>query len=251
MCQFLIISTFIFFCFSIDASTPKRYPRFSRAHILGEARKILKNNPLIIDAGCYTGSDSILMAKFWPKATIYCFEPVPELFETTLITTANYPNIFPFQIALSNKTGLAPFYLSEKDESYSQSSSLLPPTGHLSLHPNIKYKRNCLVQTLTIDDWAREQRIAKVDFLWLFLQGHELATICDSQICKNATVICLEVSFKEAFKGQALYSEVKKWMQTNGFKLIACDFNEESALQGAVADSEYFSTALFVKMNRD
>ncbi len=242
------VSSFLLFLPTILLAHPVvKLPAFSHEHMLKEVAKILPSNPIIIEAGSYDGSDGIYMAKLWPKGTVHSFEPVPELFENVKKNTSQFSNINPFNLALSNTTGVSEIFISKLNGNTSQSSSLLQPTGHLKFHTDISFPKSCLVSTITLDDWAQNNHISQVDFLWLDLQGVELDVIRNSNVAKNAKAIYLEVEFLEAYKNQSLYPEIKKWMTENGFKLIATDFDEEKVLQGNLSSSGYFANALFAK----
>src|SRR3970040_2615816 len=74
----------------------------------------LSQNPIVLEAGSFNGSDTIRMACMWPHGHIHAFEPVPELFQLLEQNTATYNNITCYPYALSNHDGSAIFYVSEK-----------------------------------------------------------------------------------------------------------------------------------------
>ena len=63
-----------------------------------------------------------------------------------------------------------------------QSSSISAPRAHLEVFPEITFPHQtmALVPVTTLDEWSEQQGIARVDFLWLDMQGHELATATGS-----------------------------------------------------------------------
>ena len=84
------------------------------------------------------------------------------------------------------------------------------------------------VPTITLDAWAIQHGIDHVDFLWLDLQGHELAALQGaSKLLKRVTAVYLEVNFIEAYEGQPTYQAIDKWMRLQGFNPIAKDFSDE------------------------
>lgn len=98
------------------------------------------------------------------------------------------------------------------------SSSLLPPKEHLIEHPDILFEKNIEVRTITLDDWVDENSITRVDLLWLDLQGYELAILKASpRILKSIKVIHTEVCLKELYTGCPLYTEVRNWLEKQGF----------------------------------
>ena len=88
--------------------------------------------------------------------------------------------------------------------------------------------------------------VSKVDMLWLDLQGYELPVLKASpNVLKTVNVICLEVEFVEAYQGQALYDEIKVWLEQNNFELYAANFKKPKV---SANDHEcWFGDALFVK----
>lgn len=179
-------------------------------------KKYLPANPVIIDCGAHVGSDSIELAKVFPKAKIHCFEPVPAIFDKLKHNTRNYPNIYCYKLALSNEIALSDMFVSSGTSD--ASSSLLQPTGHLDDHPDVYFKDKINVETITLDEWAGKNNINRVDFLWLDMQGFELQMLKASErILPGITCIHTEVSMKETYKNAVLYEDYRKWLEARGF----------------------------------
>ncbi len=214
-------------------------------------KKYLPENPIIIEAGACEGNDTILMAKIWQNSTIHTFEPVPKLYAelrnkvypayakasadspaiycTDKILGASAPEkIFTYNLALSDKTEVTKMYISKNkkhSEEFSGSSSLLKPKFHLICHPNITFEEEILVQAITLNEWANQNKIEKVDLLWLDIQGKELPVLKHAQnILKNLKVLVIEVEMIDLYEKQNLFIETKEWIEKNGFTLVACDF---------------------------
>lgn len=180
--------------------------------------KYIPNNPIILEAGTHNGQDTIQMAVLWKKSKIYGFEPVPNIYNQTLITLSKYKNIKIFPFGLSDKSGKSVLYLSEGMSD--GSSSLMFPKEHLNIHTEVKFDKKIEIQTYTIDDWAKQQNISKIDLLWLDLQGMEPAVLKSSpNILKTVSAIYTEVSLIETYEGVILYPEFKNWIETQGFIL--------------------------------
>ena len=224
-------------------------PQFQPKPVLELVKKYLPDNPFIVDAGAYEGHESVLMAQLWPKGCVFSFEPVPEIFNILIRVTDKYSNIKRFPIALSSSNGSAKFYLSEEPEIPnipSQSGSLRPPKEHLN-YSGTCFKRQISVPTITFDRWAEQNEIEKIDFLWLDMQGTELDMLKASpKILKTVKAIFTEVEFVEAYEGQALYKEIKSWLESEGFTMIAKDFGNplDRNNGGSVT---WFGNALFVR----
>jgi FkbM family methyltransferase len=179
-------------------------------------KEFLPEKPVIVEAGAHIGIDTNEMYRFWPGCTIYAFEPVPELYERLKKNTAGLKNVICYPLALSNMRGTAKMFVSSG--SSDGSSSLLLPKEHLSEHPDVIFDAQVDVKTVTLDDWARENNIKRVDFLWLDLQGHELAVLQSAtKVLETVSAIHTEVSIKEMYVGGHLYCELSEWLKQNGF----------------------------------
>jgi FkbM family methyltransferase len=205
----------------------------------------IPKDPIILEAGAFQGQDSIRMAQHWPHATIYAFEPVPELFEQMRTATAAYCQIHPIALALATEEGTHTFWPSEHPKrpgKHSQAGSLLAPKERLHWSP-IQFNEPITVPTTTIDIWAHKHNIADIDLLWLDLQGYELPVMQASpHILSTVRAIWTEVHFIEAYAGQAQYADVTAWLATQGFTLVGTDFTDTT--------SWFFGTALFVRTEK-
>lgn len=181
-------------------------------------KKFLPKKPVIVEAGAHIGSDTIEMSKLWPKGSIYAFEPIPHLFGQLIRNTEHLRNIRCYPFALSEKRGISKMFVSSGESD--ASSSLLPPKEHLVEHPKTFFLSTIEVQTTTLDLWAMENRVNKVDLLWLDMQGCELPALKASPcILRKVLVIYIEVFLKELYEGVSLYQEVRQWLKDNGFRL--------------------------------
>lgn len=92
---------------------------------------LLKQSPnkVFCDVGANIGIYSLVCAKAVPNLVVHAFEPVPDLAKifNSLIGLNDIENIFLHQIALSNKRGTAPIYISARsDASNSLSKGFRP-----------------------------------------------------------------------------------------------------------------------------
>lgn len=182
-------------------------------------KKFLPSDPIIVEAGAHIGKDTLEMAELWPKGRIFAFEPVPFLHEQLRAKTRTANNVHCYSVALSDFTGSATMYVSSGDSD--GSSSLLVPKEHIDEHPNVKFTETIQVDTITLDEWAVNEEIDYVDFLWLDLQGHELAVLNASHtVLSSARAIHTEVSLKETYKGVPLYPEFRFWLENKGFEVV-------------------------------
>lgn len=200
-----------------------------------------KEDPFILEAGAFHGQDSIKLNKAWPKAIIHSFEPVPELYTITQKNCAHISNIHCHPIALSNNTGFAQLYLSEKPTKPgrpSQANSLHKPKERLN-YSSLTFNITIQVPTITLTDWMKQNNILHIDILWLDTQGHEMNILSHNiETLKKITFIYTEVSFLESYEKQATFDDIKEFLIAHNFKLIGCDFENST--------DWFFGNALFM-----
>lgn len=225
-------------------------PYAQASDVLPIVRPFLSQSPIILEAGSFNGSDTVKMAQFWPQSIIHTFEPVQELYEDVKNNTKAYKNIVPYCKALSDRTGSSLFYISEHIDQPGRvwgCGSLLQPKEHLTFDQFVYFPCERIVEAVSLDDWAKEQEIETLEFLWLDMQGSELHVLKESQLAKRATAIFTEVEFVEAYASQYLYKDVKKWMRENGFKAHAADFDEDQIEFYVQNRMRYYGNVLYIK----
>ncbi len=215
---------------------------FKSEAVFDIVRPYLPSDPVIVEAGAFNGQDTKKFASFWPNCTVHSFEPVPAIFNKLVSNTQHLPQVHRYPLALSSTTGTAPFFVAEKPTKPgvpTQAGSLLAPKERLH-HSPIQFPHTITVPTITLDTWAHEQQINCVDMLWLDMQGNELSVMQASpQMMSTVKIIHTEVSFIESYAYQPQYTEVRTWLENQGFTLIGTDFTEPPTW--------FFGNALFAR----
>ena len=201
----------------------------------------LPEAPVIIEAGCCAGEDTLKMKDLWHDSIIYCFEPNPLLFDTITTNIAcpppqftkskNVTNIHLSHLALADFVGEKTFYMSKfmpAASSFFEDNSInvvVPDTVLESLRiEREKYIPSYLdepvvVQCTTIDAWRAENNIGDIDYLWLDTEGAELMILKGAvETLKKIKVISLEFNFQYFRKEMAQFDEVYACLIANGFK---------------------------------
>lgn len=182
--------------------------------ILKKVKKYLPENPTILEAGARFGEDTIVMSNFWPFAQIYSFEPLPTSYERLLETTKRFNNVHCYPFALSDKKTRNIFYPSSTRPG---ASSLLKPSGIIEQAYDIPPIH---VDCIRLDDWIRENKIDKIDFMWLDLEGTELIvldSIKDTPAFKTVKVIYTEVNFRDFHNNCSTYLKINDFLEKEGF----------------------------------
>ena len=177
--------------------------------------------PTIIEAGAFNGDDTLRFITRWPQATIYAFEPIPELGDALVRKFENYSGIHVIKKALvgfpSRQIEMHSFDVNTQNHG---SSSILQPSEHLERAPTVQFSRKVLVNGLTGDDWLETSSVDRVDLLWLDLQGAELEVLSSARRLLDITEVChVEVSTRRLYEGAALYNEILSLMISAGFRL--------------------------------
>ena len=153
----------------------------------------------------------------------------PTLYQNVKARTAALSNVHVYDLALSNKVGTATFHVSEFEHNPgvpSESSSLLAPKRHKTDIPNILFMKDIMVATTTIDDWASKNDVDRIDLLYLDIQGAELMAMKGApRIMKTVKVIMTELESVELYEGQGQYPALKQWLEAQGFRMIAANFD--------------------------
>ncbi|MBS0585397.1 MAG: FkbM family methyltransferase [Verrucomicrobia bacterium] len=192
----------------------------------------LPQDPIILEIGAYCGAETVSLATKWPLGTVIAFEPNPSVYPKLMSSTQGFYNIETYNLAASNITGEAPFYICHgthgKDPSFEHASSLLPPSNEMRVH----YEGPVItVPTTLLDTWCKENLIQKVDFMRLDLQGAELQVLQSSpEILKSVQVISLETYFFPFRLGTTMYRDLRQFLEAAGFRLLSHWYRE--GLQG-------------------
>lgn len=210
--------------------------------VLHFVKQFLPENPTVIEAGAFKGQDSIAISKFWPGGRVHAFEPVPELYQALVLATESHPTITCYPVALGQVTGPVKLHIAKRANNLNeitQASCVLQPAARLGVSPFV-YPEVIEVASVTLDNWAKRSNVSNVDFVWLDIQGLELAVLQHAMLLlPMVKVIYCEVHFIAAYVGQPLYEDVKSWVEFQGFFAVARDFDEEP--------SWFFGNVVFVR----
>ncbi|MEK7451566.1 MAG: FkbM family methyltransferase [Patescibacteria group bacterium] len=125
-------------------------------------KKFVKKGRVVFDIGANVGYYSLLAANLvGPSGKVFAFEPLRSNFEH-LKKNADinfYRNIFPFEVAVSDKSG----------------SALLAFTS--SLQSGLAENGNIKVKTIGLDDWVDGGNLLMPDLLKIDVEGAELSVL--------------------------------------------------------------------------
>jgi FkbM family methyltransferase len=188
---------------------------------LREIAKFLDcQNPLIIEAGAFDGTDTRSFLDFWPLANVHSFEPEPELFNGLVKRFMNDSRVKLYNLALSPNADVKTITLKTFQGTPHASSSILSPSLHLSIHPDLNFEREISCDAITVDQWHKAEGISKLDLMWLDLQGAELDILNEAtETLSKTNVIHIEVNRVALYEGSATRDDILHFLTNMGFKL--------------------------------
>jgi FkbM family methyltransferase len=140
-------------------------------------RPYLKKNAVIIDIGANIGLLSCAYAQAYKDLSpcIYAIEAVEQNYLRLLknIQLNDFQEIKPFRIAFGKEKGSLSFKLPSKDFSGNAvGTNVLSPADQRIIDGQSSYEE--IVSLTTLDDWAREQKITRCDFMKIDVEGAEI-----------------------------------------------------------------------------
>lgn len=195
--------------------------------VLGEPKTTFKNfiknvdyflpyNPIIVEAGAYTGQHTKKLAKLYPKGRIFAFEPCEKAFRGLLLNCAELKNVQVFNMALYSQKGRFKLYIDDVDE---QNNTLLENPENQGF--SFFHIPSTEISTTTLDEWCQEHQIDHVDFLQLDVSGSEWQVIEGAKnILKETIVIHTTTQFRKENTTMTFYN-LKKQLNKLGFEMLS------------------------------
>jgi FkbM family methyltransferase len=182
----------------------------------------LKSLPIrsVIDIGANEGSFSQFILHFFPHATIYCFEPLPEPFKKLRLWANHQRNnsISLFNIAVGDKNETVDMYHHIQHDT---SSSLLASTDHCkTIYPFTDHQICVPVQVHTLDHIMQDESLLLPQeiLIKIDVQGYEDRVIGGGEnTFTKAKAVILEVCLDKLYKHQANFKEIVIMLHNFGF----------------------------------
>ena len=173
------------------------------------AELVDRPEPTLLEIGCNDGLDTLQFLAAMPRARVFCFEPDPRAiarFKANLGERLGQVELF--EVAISDRSGMVTFHVSHGDapdlpDGWDRSGSIRLPAQHLALHPWVKFPKSIEVPTCRLDDWAGEQGVDAVDFIWMDVQGAEGDVLAGAQgVLTKTRYLYTEYDDRELYQGQ-------------------------------------------------
>ncbi len=153
-------------------------------------------------------------------------EPLPVAFQKLKEASSSQPGYFPVHaVCMDVVGGKFDFYVSS---SGGASSSALKPSGHLTVHPEVKFDSHPItLESTTVDqivadfkDQGRADVIAPIDLLYLDTQGAELSVLKGAtEFLKQVRYVFTEVSRGGLYEKDVNHSALTEYLDSQGFSL--------------------------------
>lgn len=178
-----------------------------------------------MEAGAADGVDTVNFLKKFPFHKVYALEPVIEQFALLHSTFGENPRVHLSNLALADREGIAKIFVGrDGNEGVSGmgSSSLLRPTGHLDYFKNITFSEEQSVETISLQQFAKQNGITSIDLLWLDLQGLEYRVIEASAefVSNSVSVLHTESSRVNLYEGGKTQRQLHSLLVSLGFKIV-------------------------------
>lgn len=174
---------------------------------------------VVIDVGANEGQTIRRVLQEFARATIYSFEPSPETFKRLASNVADDERVRVFQLACGSKSGTVDFHITNNH----WCSSVLPPSELGKRLYGDWYKTEAVVKVpmITLDEWASQSSITRVDVLKVDAQGYDLEVLKGARrmLASGVKAINCECQFAPEYVGCASFSQIDLFLAQNGFAL--------------------------------
>lgn len=190
------------------------------------ASLVSRANATILEIGANDGTDTRRLAQLFPYGDIIAFEPDPRAAQRFKDRTDS-ARIHLFELAIGAKIGKTIFHQSGGQWPYGeeqrllqgipsewdQSGSIRAPKLHVEVYPWVKFENDIEVPITTLDNWADENRIKLIDFIWADVQGAEIDLIKGGQsVLRSTRYLYTEFSKVELYEGAPGVEEISSML---------------------------------------
>ena len=175
----------------------------------------------VLDVGANEGQFARYLARFFPGATFYCFEPLPSVFPRLQAwgSSQSAVTVKALNYAVGDQSGALPIHYHVE---HSSSSSFLPATKlHQDISPTSRREETLSVPVITLDDVVAKGLVSLAPdvLIKLDVQGFEDRVILGGQETFRHTAACIvEVCLDTLFEGQPAFLRIVKLLTELGFE---------------------------------
>jgi FkbM family methyltransferase len=189
----------------------------------------------ILDVGANIGQSALFYQETFPESTIYCYEPIPAIYNQLKENTRNYSAIHSFQKGVGAKSGELQIVLLEDQLSQQHSFNKV----------SSKDEESILVPITTIDEILEKNGIKTIDLLKIDTEGFELEVIegASKSIANNQLkLIYLEVGLSSKNEHNTSFIKVLPILEKLGFTFYGLYEISHIGIQA----NHHYGNALFI-----
>lgn len=199
------------------------YPKLA-AYYKGQLRT---PNPVILDIGANRGQTISFFIRYFPKASVYAFEPNEELINQLAERFTKLPGIVLINKAVSNIDGEQTFYQAVLDETSTleklntESTYLQKKAMILGVNPKEIIKKSYNIETVRLATFIKKMNLEKIDVLKIDVEGHEYKCLkgLSADSFSKINYIQLEYHNDDMYENKVSYTDIEEILLDNGFTL--------------------------------
>lgn len=151
--------------------------------------QVLQSDSVFIDIGTNKGIYLYQAEKSIKSGKIYGFEPNKSLVN---YIQPLFPKVSLFTYAVSSKTGTSVLNIPKKENGLQDTRASLEALGD--------EVEKIEIQTITLDDWAKQQNVSKIDLVKIDVEGHEFDSIkgCETILKTIKPIFIIEIELRHA-----------------------------------------------------
>jgi FkbM family methyltransferase len=191
---------------------------------------------LLVDAGANKGQFTLMATHVRPTVGVHAYEPHPGEAKTFRAIHGRNPKVVLHEMALGEEEDTADLIISKRTDS----SSLLPAAQTLSdlFSGTEPSGETCTVRVAPLDAFPLHWQSASKALLKIDVQGYELSVLKGArQALKHCAYVYVESSDIVLYEGQALFDEVRAFLEGEGFALKSR--SHEDIIDGKLIQADY------------
>jgi FkbM family methyltransferase len=195
-------------------------------------------SPMILDVGANVGQSVRRFKQRFPGAQINSFEPSPRSYAELMANCSGLPNVKAWNCGMGSAKGQLPLL----ENAASDMTSFLEPSARAWG----SVEKTTLVDVLTLDSFAAEHGIDRIDILKSDTQGFEFDVLSGARrlMAENRiSLVYLEMIFSDMYKAMKPIDKVLGLLSENNF--LPVNFYEPNFQGGLIS----WMDALFINSN--
>ncbi|KAF0218719.1 MAG: FkbM family [Geobacteraceae bacterium] len=198
-------------------------------------RRMERNISVAFDIGANVGDVSLYLLHYFPRATVFAFEPCAETYGQLVanVMKAGYGDRFrPFRFGFFDEETEGMLHVTS---AHGANSLVAPGEEYRSLNPCIETVATERIALMRLDDFVARERIDRIDLVKIDVEGVEQQVLrggADTFASRVQTVV-IEVSFVRRPRGDGEYIRLFQLLHDYGF--APAEIYDLSHAQGAGA----------------